>query len=157
MIYRFSLHLITDDDLNFDFVPTGMIFNEYDKTYSLKKEMGYKEGMFDYIDKVIKFLKEYVYGDRYAVKDFRSMLDEFCKKISDNQDKTYYYEKMYINQEDESYIELSCLSNEFDCSLFLNDEEYNFITEIVKKYNLTYGDFKNMILEKCKELVNKNS
>jgi len=153
MKYEFSLTFSTDGDFGFSYVPMGMKYDSCDDIV-LEKEFYDKEKAFNYIKETCGFLKNHINGRKYVVEYVNDMLDNFCKDLESDPNKSRY--EGYISGNFEgTEITLTVRSDHrVNFTFGFTDEEHELLKKGAKY--LTNSDLKDLIVNECKKKLEEN-
>lgn len=155
MRYILEMDLYPDGDFGFPFlVPCGLIWNDKEGKYSLKKEYSNRKTAVKEINEICSYLKDKVHGEDYVVDGVRLMFEEFLNELNSNtSNENLSIENEYVHEEmsgNQYGTEITFYSEpKYYYDLPWTDEELDII--INSKNGPTQKDLKQAILNLYKE------
>lgn len=98
MEYEFKLHVNTDGDFGFKYIPANMKYNGYDE-YILEIVFIDENAAREYMEETVEFLKMHITGRESEIKIFTNMVNKFTQSINANPDANFYTNEMGGNYE----------------------------------------------------------
>lgn len=146
MKYIFEIHISTDGDFCFPFIPCDMNHVSGSNEYSFQKVYNDKDASIEDVSKICTFLKEQMHTSRGYVREmFDECIDSFMQRVckADNTINVDIRECMSGNYDGTEFC--FCVQpNCYNFSLRLTDEEY----ELIRKHKglVSLGQIKTAVL-----------
>lgn len=155
MEYSLELHICTDGDFGFQFMPRDMQFDGED--YHLTKEYTNKDRAFDDTLSICQYLHDNVSGRDYTVEDFKHKMMNFINHIKDIRGETvdeFFVSESMSGNYDGTEFQFQGRPKFVNCGFRVTEEEWNIIKSGIDA-GVTNQTIKEAVIALCKKQIQK--